>query len=325
MSNKLISIIIPIYNVEKYLGECLDSILAQTYQNFEVILVENNSTDSSLDICNEYAKKDSRFKIVYCKEQGCGIARNKGLEVIQGDYVTFVDGDDLIPRKFFEILLRYSNNKDIPYVDSLPYGSYRKKRKKPIDIIKHKNILTKFFKEKKLYLITAWGKLYPKEFVTDLYFVSGYMEDVPVVYKVLLKANNLIRCNEIFYIYRKREESLTTDPNMKKYLSILYKNTPMIEEDLKKRKAKFSAKRAFYYRKLNGDLMFIIQTYNNSDEEIIQAVNFIRNDIKKHLFKYILLSKLKISFQLILFALSPHLFFYVRNTFLKIKRFFSRH
>ena len=75
MKNKLISIIIPINNVEKYLGECLDSILAQTYQNFEVILVDDSSTDSSLDICYEFAEKDKRFKVYEVKNNACGLTR----------------------------------------------------------------------------------------------------------------------------------------------------------------------------------------------------------------------------------------------------------
>lgn len=324
MEKNLISIIIPIYNAEKYLGECLNSILLQTYQNFEIILVDDSSTDSSLQICHNYAIKDSRIKVYTQNNNACGPTRNEGLRHAKGDYIAFIDDDDLIPKNYLEVLLKNSNGVDIPYVEYVILGEKRKKRK-GIDIIRHKNILTRYFKEKNLYLVSAWGKLFPKSFVSDLSFVSGYMEDVPVIYKVLLKANNLIRCNEIYYIYRKREGSLTTDPNIKKYLSVLCENTPMIESDLKKRKVKISVLRAFYYRKINGYLTFLKKTNKSTDGEIIQAIQIIRKDIKKHFLKYMLISRLKISFQLLLYTVSPTLFFNSYNLLIKIKKLFAKH
>ena len=146
MNNKLISIIIPVYNIEKYLGECLDSILNQTYQNFEIILVDDCSTDSSFNICNEYASKDKRIKVIQndVNSGGCGIPRNIGLKHIKGDYVTFIDGDDLIPTNYLQVLINNSNGKDIAYVK---YFFYWKKpvTKKKNRVIPRSKFLKHYF------------------------------------------------------------------------------------------------------------------------------------------------------------------------------------
>ena len=92
----LISIIVPVYNVEDYIRPCLDSILAQTYTNFEAILVDDGSKDGSGSVCDEYAEKDSRFIVVHKENGGVSSARNKGLEIAKGEYIAFVDSDDWI-------------------------------------------------------------------------------------------------------------------------------------------------------------------------------------------------------------------------------------
>ena len=94
MSHDLISIIIPVYNVEHYLAECLDSVLAQTYKNLEIILVDDGSIDGSGQICDNYAGKDSRIKVIHQTNAGVSAARNKGLKVAKGEYIGFVDADD---------------------------------------------------------------------------------------------------------------------------------------------------------------------------------------------------------------------------------------
>ena len=91
-----ISIIVPVYNTEKYLGVCLDSLISQTYKDIEIICVDDGSTDNSLQILNDYAAKDSRIKILTQKNQGPSVARNLGLEKAKGEYITFVDSDDWV-------------------------------------------------------------------------------------------------------------------------------------------------------------------------------------------------------------------------------------
>ena len=96
-----ISVIIPVYNVEKYLKRCLDSVINQTYKNLEIILVDDGSTDNSGKICDEYAKNDKRIIVIHKENGGVSVARNIGLDICTGDYVNFIDSDDWIDLKFF--------------------------------------------------------------------------------------------------------------------------------------------------------------------------------------------------------------------------------
>ena len=111
----LISVIVPIYNVEKYLDRCVDSIINQTYKNLEIILVDDGSPDNCPQMCDDYAKKDSRIKVVHKENGGLSDARNVGMEVATGEYVSFIDSDDYISLDFYETLLEtiVDNDSDI--------------------------------------------------------------------------------------------------------------------------------------------------------------------------------------------------------------------
>lgn len=111
-NNPLISVVVPVYNTEKYLAECLSSIIDQTYKNLEIVLIDDGSTDGSGKICDEYAKKDSRIVVVHQKNGGQSSARNKGLKIIHGKYVAMIDSDDKVMPNFIEKLLSaYSDKK----------------------------------------------------------------------------------------------------------------------------------------------------------------------------------------------------------------------
>ena len=101
----LISVIIPVYNVEKYLNKCITSVVEQTYKNLEIIIVDDGSTDQSPEICDEWKKRDSRIQVVHSSNGGAGKARNTALDMATGDYVTFVDSDDYIAPQMYQVLL----------------------------------------------------------------------------------------------------------------------------------------------------------------------------------------------------------------------------
>lgn len=124
MENQLISVIVPVYNVEEYLKQCLDSILEQTFSNYEVILVNDGSTDSSGLICQEYAEKDSRIRYFEKENGGLSDARNYGIEQAQGEYLTFVDSDDFLDKMHLNVLYTalVNNNVDISIVN---YANYQ--------------------------------------------------------------------------------------------------------------------------------------------------------------------------------------------------------
>ena len=101
--NSLISVIVPVFNIDKYISKCIESIMEQTYKNLQIILVDDGSTDTSGEICDRYAKKDIRIQVIHKKNGGLVSARNAGLEAAAGEYVGFVDGDDYIDIGFYEV------------------------------------------------------------------------------------------------------------------------------------------------------------------------------------------------------------------------------
>ena len=114
--NPLVTIIIPVYNVEKYLPKCLDSIINQTYNHLEIIIVDDGSKDSSGLICDEYALKDQRIKVLHKKNGGLSSARNAGLDIAKGDYIMFVDSDDYVESHYCEVPLKHALEKNVRIV-----------------------------------------------------------------------------------------------------------------------------------------------------------------------------------------------------------------
>lgn len=110
--NPLISVIIPVYKVEKFLHRCVDSVINQTYKNLEIILIDDGSPDNCGNICDEYAKKDTRIKVIHQENQGLSGARNSGLNIAKGEYIYFIDSDDYIKKNTLENMIKYSE-KDI--------------------------------------------------------------------------------------------------------------------------------------------------------------------------------------------------------------------
>ena len=117
MDEKLVSVIIPAYNIEDYIGRCLDSIISQTYKNLEIIVVDDGSRDYTGEILDNYAKKDRRIKVIHKENGGVSSARNKGIEAAEGDYIGFIDGDDLIEPGMYKTLvdLLEEENADIAH------------------------------------------------------------------------------------------------------------------------------------------------------------------------------------------------------------------
>lgn len=136
----LISIIVPVYNVESYLEQCIDSILAQTYKNLEIILVDDGSTDRSGEICDRYAEQDSRIRVVHQVNNGSSRARNAGLEICHGDYLGFIDGDDYVAPDMYRILLDNLRREDADISVCDSYAVFPDH----IEISEHENVFFAF-------------------------------------------------------------------------------------------------------------------------------------------------------------------------------------
>ena len=214
-NNRLISIIVPIYNVEKYLSKCIESLLNQTYTNIEILLVNDGSTDNSKKICEQFKGKDSRIKLINKENGGLSDARNKGLQKSIGKYITFVDSDDYVEKNYIETLysLITKFNSEIAIADfRVIKGDKQKIKEKDIKeycITSEKAIDEMLYSD--FYYISACSKLYKKELFENVEFPKGKMfEDVGTTYKLIIKANKIACTNKKIYNYVIRNNSITT-------------------------------------------------------------------------------------------------------------------
>ena len=215
-SKALISIIVPIYNVEKYLRQCLDSIIAQTYQNFECLLINDGSPDNSADICREYVSKDSRFRYFEKENGGASSARNLGIECSGGAYITFIDSDDWVDSDYLEVLYRalieeqadiaistykqFNMDDNCYYVHSYQRG-YEKRIFEKYQLIEELPVLERYDQS---YGITS-GKIISKKALGIIRFneYTSLCEDMEFWYKLYLVSNKIIYINKDTYNYRK--------------------------------------------------------------------------------------------------------------------------
>ena len=226
----LISVIIPVYNVEKYLCECVDSVLNQTYENFEIILVNDGSTDSSGEICDEYVDKDERITVIHQKNGGLSVARNTGLSEANGDYVYFLDSDDYIAKNAFEILLEIAekDKSDIVFFDAVSFADtndftvkqnyIRKSRYKTNSGL---NIFARMTENKEFH--SAVPLLFiRKDFLSEskIRFIPDILyEDMVFTYQLFCKASTVSQCPEALYFRRYRKNSIMTSSKTKKHFT----------------------------------------------------------------------------------------------------------
>ncbi|MDT2737236.1 glycosyltransferase family 2 protein [Enterococcus pseudoavium] len=211
-----ISIIVPVYNVEKYLNKCVDSILNQTFKDFEVILVDDGSPDNSGAICDQYAEKDSRVKVVHKKNGGLSDARNAGIDISTGNFLSFIDSDDYIDNDMIDILYDDITQKDgdisvVGYYDE--YGGIVKnckKNKDKIEILSRETAIEKILEGKEL-TANVWNKLYKRELFEKIRFMNNVIaEDAFIIVELLLLCNKVVVNKKFKYHYVHRKGSITT-------------------------------------------------------------------------------------------------------------------
>lgn len=233
--NYKISVIIPVYNVEKYLRECVDSVLGQTYKNIEVILVDDGATDSCPQICDDYANQDNRIKVVHKENGGLSDARNFGIDASTGDYIIFIDSDDywdsdtavehivdIIDKEHKDIVLFFfkyfyedeQGGRIVEYNKNFKNIKINGKSKaeQMSDIIKNH-----------VYLSASWTKAIKRDLFikNDLYFVKDILsEDIDWSARLMLYAESFSLLNESFYIYRQRSTSITHTKTKKNIVHI---------------------------------------------------------------------------------------------------------
>lgn len=215
--NPKISIIVPIYKVENHLEKCINSILNQTFRDFELILVNDGSPDNCGNICDLYKERDSRIKVIHKKNGGLSSARNAGLDIAKGDYIGFVDSDDYINKNMYEVLynIAKNDNSDIVICD---YKSVNKNNENYDDSIEKKYEVSRFnniealnelYSDNNIIFTVAWNKIYKRYLFNNLRYELGKLhEDEFIIHKILYNSNKISFVKYKLYYYLQTENSI---------------------------------------------------------------------------------------------------------------------
>lgn len=224
--NPLISVIIPVYKVENFLHRCVDSVINQTYKNLEIILIDDGSPDNCGNICDEYANKDTRIKVIHQENQGLSGARNSGLNIAKGEYIYFIDSDDYIKKNTFEDMINFSEFGKYDIVIGQMCYLYSGNKIKENKNLKYCNDIKKIRKNIFLAIISvsACSKLIKKHIFSSIKFpLNKLAEDLFVSYKILFVAQTACFIPETYYIYSKENSnSLSNGKNLKNIIFFKY-------------------------------------------------------------------------------------------------------
>ena len=307
METPLVSVIVPIYNIEKYLCECIDSILNQTYSHLEIILVDDGSTDASPQICDDYQAKDKRVKVIHKKNGGLSSAREAGVNESNGQYIMFVDGDDWLELNAVEICMdEIKKDSNIGCV-IFTYSKETPNRTINVEILESsvhfigndakEKIYRKFFgpigkellhPEKMENISTCWGKLYKRNFLLQgKYFDTkkvGFCEDVLFNIFALDGCTDIVYLNEQLYHYRKIPISLsrTYRPNFVEQSSHLFS---IMEQVIKEKNLNQVYKEALYNRIAISMTVIGLNESRNTSNGIIGHIKATKSYLKNEKYR----------------------------------------
>lgn len=272
----MISVIVPVFRVEKFLEKCIQSVLKQTYGDFELILVDDGSDDNCPAICDRYAKEDERIKVIHKQNGGIGDTRNAGLQIAQGEYITFVDSDDYIHPQMLEMCMKsFQKEPDIDIAmcpfekveeeDNRAYEA-QKEVKESYQLFSHIEIIQEMFAADYEAYIVSWNKVYKRKLFEGILFPVGKIhEDIFTTYKLLYNAKALALMDEKMYYYRQRVGSAMSAFHVKGY----YDDLEAINERLQFFSAKEKKEYAFCVnRSLEHLLMRYKEAKANGEKEL---------------------------------------------------------
>lgn len=292
MMNKLISIVVPVYNVEAYLEQCVDSVLNQTYRNIEVILVDDGSPDNCPRMCDEYAKKDHRVKVIHKTNGGLSDARNAGVRIATGDYIGFVDSDDWIDADMYETLLKLAEDTGAQIAEIGVKFCYPEKtvfqKSEKTGIFDKKNALGAFLDRSMLIQGCVWGKLYIADIPRKIPFPVGRLhEDGFFTYKALYEADTYALSDACKYNYRQGRPGsiMASRSKAKNYYDVIdafEERNRFFEE--RHEEALLGKSKAYYYKTLVSYLRSSVRDFGENSEVRIflaQRINSQHRDILK--------------------------------------------
>lgn len=289
-----ITVIMPVYNVEHYLAEAIDSVIYQTYQNLEIILIDDGSTDNSGNICDEYAKKDSRIKVIHQENKGLSGARNTGLDVATGKYIMFIDSDDIFPKDACEKMLKFMEEKDADYI----VGNYTNMSEegeiweKPIfdpnKYVEFRLSIEDYTHSFYTMNSGVWNKMFKKSFLDqlNLRFVDRLpAEDAIFTTYCFMKAKKVYYTPEIVYHYRLRYSDSISTSCSKKYFLGINKAYRLIYQNFKENNH-LDFYRFYYAKSMNYILYKFIDSDKLTKDERIEILGqmkwfyMLSNDLK---------------------------------------------
>lgn len=294
-----VSVIIPIYNVEKYLSECVESVINQTLKEIEIILIDDGSTDTSPSICDKYQKKDSRIKVIHKSNGGLSNARNTGLKLAQGEYISFVDADDWIASEMLsKMYLKAKQEHSDVTICNLSIAKNKKIKPTQYWPQINEHIIYKDEIYSHLFLHPSYvvNKIYKRTFLekNKLYFLQGYIyEDVPFSTQVLLLTNHISYCLDNFYFYRLERDDAITAKKSTKHLDIIYIEQ-QIQEILNKHNVPDNVWKNFYQWQTEIYTWMYKLLPDSSKQLAIQAINNLPSQTQKEIYTKLNTNKYKL-------------------------------
>lgn len=318
MDKQLVSIIVSVYNIQKYLNRCIDSIINQTYKFIEIILVDDGSNDNSSVICDSYKLMDKRVKVLHKINGGPSSARNAGLDLAIGNYIMFIDGDDYIETKTVEQLILFQNiyNPDLLIYDfKYVYENERKvichKNTFPQDkvLINKKQFWENFYKNSS-FCVVPWNKLYKKHIFQNIRYRNNvFAEDEYIIHEIIDKCNNIVILHTPYYYYVQRSKSLTHSDDNNNFIFrklCIYECYSLRLKYLLDKKFYFAIEDTF---KIIFEI-FLLLNYENMFKNEIYKYTTINKENKHCLTKFLhilLFKRLKVKTKLLIlmFCFSP--------------------
>ena len=229
MNEKKISVVVPVYKVEKYLDECMESLTSQTYKNLEIIMVDDGSPDRCGQMCDEWQKKDSRIQVIHQENMGLSGARNSGMKLMTGEYVAFLDSDDVMHPKMYEHLVAAleAEDADVAICGEVLFEEapveYECTQEYKVKAVENRlQLLQHFTDDWSITIIVVYNKIYKRELVDKLtYPVGTLQEDMYYQINAMLRANKAVWLDEKLYGYRQRPGSIMSAGDYSIYINCL--------------------------------------------------------------------------------------------------------
>ena len=322
MSSPTVSIIVPVYNVKDYLSRCMDSLISQTLQDLEIIVIDDGSTDGSSSILDSYSIKDDRVKVIHIENGGVARARNIGLDNAKGEFIGFVDSDDFVESQMFEILLKVALETESDFVqckfdivgdNSTVYSSFNNKETTVID--NQKKIVELFFDD--IIDASVWNKLYNRSALSQMRFPIdwAFAEDFSLNVQVALKCRRIALINDVLYHYYSRGNSVSheeiSDRHLKGFSMYDFAKKQLKDED---------GIRIVSEKEISESLKFLDSSIGHKDvseqsiDDLVRRIRAGRRWIKSN--RYMTRSR---RFRARIVCLSPKLYIFVGKMAKKLR------